>query len=275
PATALRELVDTYKRIVRQKSGHDFPQLVKEQLWGAISAVFNSWNNQRAITYRKLNGIPDDWGTAVNVQTMVFGNMGDDCATGVAFTRNPSTGERKFFGEYLPNAQGEDVVAGIRTPLPISKAQVVADEKSLEETMPGVYAQLEDVYKKLESHYRDMQDIEFTIQAGKLYLLQTRTGKRTGFAAVKIACDMVDEGLINNTEAVSRVEAGQIVQLLAPVFDVKEKQKALQGGRSLGRGLPAGPGAATGRIAFNAERAASTAKAGPGSLARVDASPAD
>src|SRR4051812_46733170 len=254
PAANLKELVETYKRIVREKGGQDFPQDVNEQLWGAVGAVFNSWNNQRAITYRKLNGIPDDWGTAVNVQSMVFGNMGDDCATGVAFTRNPSTGERKFFGEYLANAQGEDVVAGIRTPLPISKAQVVdagqaSDnvEKSLEETMPEVYAQLEDVYKKLEAHYRDMQDIEFTIQSGKLYLLQTRTGKRTGFAAVKIACDMVDEELINHREAVERVEAGQIVQLLAPVFDVKEKESATKGGRVLGRGLPAGPGAAAGR----------------------------
>src|SRR6185295_17168832 len=150
PASALRELVDTYKRIVREKHGSDFPQLVQEQLWGAIGAVFSSWQNQRAITYRKLNQIPDDWGTAVNVQSMVFGNMGNDCATGVAFTRNPSTGEKKFFGEYLANAQGEDVVAGIRTPLPISKAQVIGDEKSLEETMPDVYAQLVDVYKKLE-----------------------------------------------------------------------------------------------------------------------------
>src|ERR1700693_3765454 len=166
PAKSLRELLDTYKKIVRDRSGHDFPQDVQEQLWGAIGAVFLSWNNQRAITYRQLNGIPDDWGTAVNVQSMVFGNMGDDCATGVAFTRNPSTGERRFFGEYLPNAQGEDVVAGIRTPLPISKAHVVGDEKSLEETMPKVYAQLEDVYRKLESHYRDRQDIEFTIESG-------------------------------------------------------------------------------------------------------------
>src|SRR5436305_12891276 len=275
PAASLKELVETYKGIVREKGGKEFPQDVHEQLWGAIGAVFNSWNNQRAITYRKLNQIPDDWGTAVNVQSMVFGNMGDDCATGVAFTRNPSTGERKFFGEYLPNAQGEDVVAGIRTPLPISKAQVIGDEKSLEEAMPGVYRQLEDVYKKLEGHYRDMQDIEFTIQSGKLYLLQTRTGKRTGFAAVKIACDMVDEGLINNTEAVSRVEAGQIVQLLAPVFDTKEKQKALTGGRLLGRGLPAGPRAAAGRIAFNAERAVAMAKDGPVVLVRVETSPED
>ncbi|HJW93708.1 MAG TPA: pyruvate, phosphate dikinase [Thermoanaerobaculia bacterium] len=275
PAANLKELVETYKRIVREKGGQDFPQDVNEQLWGAVGAVFNSWNNQRAITYRKLNGIPDDWGTAVNVQSMVFGNMGDDCATGVAFTRNPSTGEHKFFGEYLANAQGEDVVAGIRTPLPISKSQVVGDEKSLEETMPEVYAQLEDVYKKLEAHYRDMQDIEFTIQSHKLYLLQTRTGKRTGFAAVKIACDMVDEGLINHTEAVSRVEAGQIVQLLAAIFDVKEKEKAVHGGRLLGRGLPAGPGAATGRIAFSAERAVLMAKDDPVILVRIETSPED
>jgi pyruvate,orthophosphate dikinase len=276
PASGLRELVATYKKIVRDRGGKDFPQDVHEQLWGAIGAVFNSWNNQRAITYRKLNQIPDDWGTAVNVQSMVFGNMGDDCATGVAFTRNPSNGEHKFFGEYLPNAQGEDVVAGIRTPLPISRAQVVdASHKSLEETLPDVYEQLVDVYKKLEAHYRDMQDIEFTIQSRKLYLLQTRTGKRTGFAAVKIACDMVDEGLITSTEAVERVEAGQIVQLLAPVFDTKEKEKMLKGGRMLGRGLPAGPGAATGRIAFNAEHAVAMAKDGPVILVRVETSPED
>src|SRR5438105_4188045 len=274
PAKALSELITTYKNIV-SKNGKSFPQDVNEQLWGAIGAVFLSWNNQRAITYRKLNGIPDDWGTVVNVQSMVFGNMGDDCATGVAFTRNPSTGERKFFGEYLPNAQGEDVVAGIRTPLPISRAQVIGDEKSLEETMPNVYRQLEDVYKKLEGHYRDMQDIEFTIESGKLYLLQTRTGKRTGFAAVKIACDMVDEKLIEPTEAVARVEAGQITQLLAPVFDAKEKEKAIKGGRLLGRGLPAGPGAAAGRIAFNAEHAVAMAKDGPVILVRIETSPED
>ncbi|HEX8411187.1 MAG TPA: pyruvate, phosphate dikinase [Thermoanaerobaculia bacterium] len=275
PAASLRELVATYKNIVRERGNRDFPQDVHDQLWGAIGAVFNSWNNQRAITYRKLNAIPDDWGTAVNVQSMVFGNMGDDCATGVAFTRNPSNGEKKFFGEYLPNAQGEDVVAGIRTPLPISKAQVVGDEKSLEESLPEVYEQLVDVYKKLESHYRDMQDIEFTIQSRKLYLLQTRTGKRTGFAAVKIACDMVDEQLITNTEAVERVEAGQITQMLAPVFDAKEKDKALSGGRSLGRGLPAGPGAATGQIAFNADNAVRMAKDGPVILVRIETSPED
>ncbi|HEX9405820.1 MAG TPA: pyruvate, phosphate dikinase, partial [Thermoanaerobaculia bacterium] len=274
PADGLKDLISSYKNIVT-KNSKQFPQDVHEQLWGAIGAVFLSWNNQRAITYRKLNGIPDDWGTAVNVQSMVFGNMGNDSATGVAFTRNPSTGERKFFGEYLPNAQGEDVVAGIRTPLPISKAQVLGDEKSLEETMPAVYKQLEDVYKKLEGHYRDMQDIEFTIESGKLYLLQTRTGKRTGFAAVKIACDMVDEKLIEPREAVSRVEAGQITQLLAPVFDTKEKQKALQGDRLLGRGLPAGPGAAAGRIAFNAERAVTMAKDDAVILVRIETSPED
>jgi pyruvate,orthophosphate dikinase len=274
PAAALKQLVETYKNIVT-KNNNSFPQDVNEQLWGAIGAVFLSWNNQRAITYRKLNGIPDDWGTAVNVQSMVFGNMGDDCATGVAFTRNPSTGERKFFGEYLPNAQGEDVVAGIRTPLPISKAQAVTDEKSLEETMPQVYKQLEDVYKKLEDHYRDMQDIEFTIESGKLYLLQTRTGKRTGFAAVKIACDMVDEKRISPRDAVARVEANQITQLLAPVFDIAEKEKALKGGRLLSRGLPAGPGAAAGRIAFNAEHAVAMAKDGPVVLVRIETSPED
>jgi len=266
PADALRELVATYKSIVREKHGSDFPQDVHDQLWGAIGAVLNSWNNQRAITYRKLNGIPGDWGTAVNVQSMVFGNMGNDCATGVAFTRNPATGERKFFGEFLPNAQGEDVVAGIRTPLPIT---------DLEKTMPEAYEQLLGVYKKLESHYRDMQDIEFTIQSRKLYLLQTRTGKRTGFAAVKIACDMIDEELITSTEAVERVEAGQITQLLAPVFDAKEKAKELAGGRLLGRGLPAGPGAATGQIAFNAENAVRMAKAGPVILVRIETSPED
>src|SRR5437867_6937541 len=265
PAAALKELVGTYKNI----AGKDFPQDVRQQLWGAIGAVFLSWNNQRAITYRKLNGIPDDWGTAVNVQSMVFGNMGNDCATGVAFTRNPSTGERKFFGEYLPNAQGEDVVAGIRTPLPISRAQVIGDQKSLEETMPAVYKQLEDVYKKLEGHYRDTQDIEFTIESGKLYLLQTRTGKRTGFAAVKIACDMVDEKLIEPKEAVSRVEANQITQLLAPVFDSQEKQKALKGGRLLGRGLPAGPGAAAGRVAISDGQAVAMAKDGRVVLVRL------
>ncbi|MEO8033692.1 MAG: pyruvate, phosphate dikinase, partial [Acidobacteriota bacterium] len=275
PAQGLSELVEKYKQIVRENAGKDFPQDVQEQLWGAVGAVFNSWNNARAITYRKLNGIPDAWGTAVNVQSMVFGNMGSDCATGVAFTRDPSTGLRRFYGEYLPNAQGEDVVAGIRTPLPISKAQALDGQQSLEETMPQVYGQLEDVYRKLESHYRDMQDIEFTIQSGRLYLLQTRTGKRTGFAAVKIACDMVDEKLIEPREAVGRVEANQIIQLLAPVFDAEQKAQSLNSGRLLGRGLPAGPGAAAGRIAFNAEHAVQMAKDGPVILTRIETSPED
>jgi len=275
PARELCALVERYKAIVRKESGKDFPQAVNDQLWGAIGAVFQSWNNQRAITYRRLNRIPDEWGTAVNVQSMVFGNMGETSATGVAFTRNPSTGERRFFGEYLANAQGEDVVAGIRTPLPISRSQGAGAAQSLEEAMPQVYGQLEDVYRKLEGHYRDMQDIEFTIQSGKLYLLQTRTGKRTGFAAVKIACDMVDEKLIEPREAVERVEAGQITQLLAPIFDTAEKQKALRGERLLGRGLPAGPGAAAGRVAFNADHAVAMAKDGPVILVRIETSPED
>src|SRR5688500_14830514 len=276
PAESLRELVTTYKKLVHDKVGKDFPQDVHEQLWGAIGAVFNSWNNQRAITYRKLNQIPDAWGTAVNVQSMVFGNMGDDCATGVAFTRNPSTGEKLFYGEYLPNAQGEDVVAGIRTPFPISKERSGGDGSSLEEAMPKVYAQLVDVYRKLEAHYRDLQDIEFTIQSGKLYLLQRRTGKRTGFAAVKIANDMYDEKLIDRDEAIRRVDPNQLVQLLAPIFDSAAKKKALDQGRFLAKGLAAGPGAATGRIAFSAERAVEMAKGeDPVVLVRIETSPED
>jgi len=276
PAAALRTLVESYKKIVIEKTGSPFPQDVRQQLWGTISAVFNSWNNTRAITYRKLNSIPDEWGTAVNVQSMVFGNMGSDCATGVAFTRNPSNGMPKFFGEYLPNAQGEDVVAGIRTPFPISRDQAGDGSHSLEEAMPAVYAELVDVYRKLESHYRDMQDIEFTIESGKLYLLQTRTGKRTGFAAVKIACDMVDEKMIDEREAVGRVEASQIVQLLAPVFDAGAKARSLKEGRLIAKGLPAGPGAAAGRIAFNAERAVEMARTGePVILVRIETSPED
>ena len=276
PAASLRELVQTYKKIVQEKLGKQFPQDVREQLWGAISAVFSSWQNQRAITYRRLNNIPDEWGTAVNVQSMVFGNMGNDCATGVAFTRNPSTGERRFYGEFLTNAQGEDVVAGIRTPFPISKQDAAHPGESLEEAMPHAYAQLVNVYKKLESHYRDMQDIEFTIEANELYLLQTRSGKRTGFASVKIACDMVEEKLISTEEAISRVEGTQIVQLLAPLFDQTAKQKALAEGRFMAKGLPAGPGAAAGRIAFNAQRAVEMAKGGePVVLVRIETSPED
>ena len=275
PAAALRELVESYKEIVKKVTGNDFPHEVGAQLWGAIGAVIGSWNNQRAITYRKLHSIPGDWGTAVNVQTMVFGNMGDDCATGVAFTRDPSTGEKKFYGEYLPNAQGEDVVAGIRTPLPISRARALHGETSLEESMPEVYQQLVDVYQRLEKHYRDMQDIEFTIEAGRLYMLQTRTGKRTGFAAARIACDMVDEGLIEPREAVRRVEANSIVQLLAPVFDSTEKRKAIEQERLFARGLPAGPGAASGRVALSAERAVEMSGTDPVILVREETSPED
>ena len=275
-AKELRSLVDEYKALVRKSTKNDFPQEVKQQLWGAVGAVFGSWNNQRAITYRRLHGIPDNWGTAVNVQSMVFGNMGDTSATGVAFTRDPATGAKRFYGEFLPNAQGEDVVAGIRTPMPISKGQADG-QVSLEETMPGVYQQLLEVYQRLEKHYRDMQDIEFTIENGKLFLLQTRTGKRTGLAAVKIACDMVDETLIDAREAVRRVEANQLTQLLAPVFDAKAKRDALEEGRFLARGLPAGPGAAAGRIAFNAERAVEMARNSkePVILVRVETSPED
>ncbi|HVR44127.1 MAG TPA: pyruvate, phosphate dikinase [Thermoanaerobaculia bacterium] len=276
PAGALRELVREYQQIVLEERSSPFPQEVEAQLWGAVGAVFRSWNNPRAVTYRRLNGIPDEWGTAVNVQSMVFGNMGDDSGTGVAFTRNPSTGEKAFYGEYLPNAQGEDVVAGIRTPHPISKERSGGDGTSLEEAMPVVYRQLVDVYRKLEAHYRDMQDIEFTIEGGKLYLLQTRTGKRTGFAAVKIVNDMVDEGLIEREEAVRRVEANQLIQLLAPVFDSEAKQKALDQGRMLARGLAAGPGAASGRTAFSAEHAVEMAKGSdPVVLVRIETSPED
>jgi len=276
PASALKALVSEYRKIVRAETGKDFPQDVEEQLWGAIGAVFGSWNNNRAITYRRLNNIPDDWGTAVNVQSMVFGNMGDDCATGVCFTRNPSTGEKLFYGEFLANAQGEDVVAGIRTPHPISKERSGGDGTSLEESMPEVYNQLVDVYKKLESHYRDMQDIEFTIQSKKLYLLQTRTGKRTGFAAVRIANDMFDEGIIERDEAVRRVDPNGLVQLLAPIFDTAARDRAFNEGRLLAKGLAAGPGAAAGRIAFNADKAIEMTRSGePVILVRIETSPED
>jgi pyruvate,orthophosphate dikinase len=276
PAAGLKELVESYNKLVRERLKTDFPQDVNEQLWGAIGAVFRSWNNQRAITYRRLNQIPDDWGTAVSVQSMVFGNMGNDCATGVAFTRNPSTGEKRFYGEFLPNAQGEDVVAGIRTPLHISKAQAAGESHSLEELMPKAYEQLVAIYQKLESHYGDMQDIEFTIENGTLYMLQTRTGKRTGFAAVKIATDMVDEGLITEQDAVDRVDAAAIPQLLSPVFDADSKKAALREGRLLATGLPAGPGAASGLVAFTADRAVEMAHAGNKViLVRIETSPED
>jgi len=230
------------------------------QLRMAIEAVFKSWNNPRAITYRKINKIPDDLGTAVNIVTMVFGNMGDDSGTGVGFTRNPSTGEEEFYGEYLTNAQGEDVVAGIRTPKPISE---------LEREMPEVYKQLKEITKRLEKHYRDVQDFEFTIEKGKLYMLQTRTGKRTPLAAVKIAVDMVEEGLITKEEAIMRVEPSQIDQLLHPIIDPKVKVEPVA------KGLPASPGAASGKVVFTADEAEEKAKEEPVILVRVETSPDD
>jgi pyruvate,orthophosphate dikinase len=247
-ADDLKSLVKEFKGIVSELSNKPFPQDPIEQLWGAIRAVFDSWMNPRAITYRKLNNIPESWGTAVNVQAMVFGNMGDDCATGVAFTRDPSTGEKKFFGEFLVNAQGEDVVAGIRTPQPInevSKNDANRDMPTLEELMPKAYQDLVEVYKTLEKHFKDMQDIEFTIQNGKLYMLQCRNGKRTARAALKIAVDMVQEGLITKKEAIMRVQPEQLDQLLHPMIDPKASKDLL------GKGLPASPGAATGQIVFD------------------------
>ncbi len=282
----LKELVKRYKAAIKKKLGKDFPTDPEEQLWGAINAVFGSWMNDRAIRYRKMNEIPDEWGTAVNVQAMVFGNMGADCATGVAFTRNPATGENKFFGEYLINAQGEDVVAGIRTPQQvtlegsrkwatengISEKDRKAKYPSLEEYMPTTYKQLVAIYTKLEKHYRDMQDIEFTIEGKKLYMLQTRNGKRTAAAAVKIAVDMVKEGLIDRDEALLRVKPADLDQLLHPQFIKAEKGK----GRMIARGLPASPGAATGRVVFNAEDAEKwTEKKEKVILVRIETSPED
>jgi pyruvate,orthophosphate dikinase len=269
----LRRLCTKYLAIIKKESRREFPEDPRAQLWGAIGAVFQSWNNERARAYRKLNRIPESWGTAVTVQAMVFGNLGDDGATGVAFTRNPSTGERALYGEFLPNAQGEDVVAGIRTPHPIA-SQGRGD--SLEETMPAIYARLLRVRDKLEKAFHDMQDIEFTIERGDLYILQTRNGKRTGFAAVKIACDLVREKKISRDEALARVEPEQLLQLLAPVFPAADKEKAIAEGRLLARGLPAGPGAACGRAAFSAERAIEMAHAGdPVILIRAETSPED
>jgi pyruvate,orthophosphate dikinase len=250
-AEDLMELVQEYKQIIRI-NGKQFPEDPWEQLWGAIGAVFGSWMNPRANTYRRLNGIPESWGTAVNVQSMVFGNMGDDCATGVAFTRDPSTGERKFFGEFLINAQGEDVVAGIRTPQPINTdSRHASMEKltTLEEALPKAYQHLVKVYQKLEKHYRDMQDIEFTIERGKLYMLQTRSGKRTAAAAMRIAVDMVKEKLITKKEAVLRIQPEQLDQLLHPCLDPKAKKEVIA------KGLPASPGAATGQVVFDADTA--------------------
>lgn len=260
-ADDLKQLTSQFKQIVKRRTGQVFPQDPQVQLWGGISAVFKSWNGARAIIYRDIEGIPHDWGTAVNVQSMVYGNMGDDCATGVAFTRNPSTGERKFYGEYLVNAQGEDVVAGVRTPEPVSK---------MRKQFGPAYKTLEGIYNKLEKHYRDMQDIEFTVQEGRLWMLQTRNGKRTAAAALKIAVDMVKERLITKKEAVMRVEPNQLDQLLHPTFDPKATRNVLA------TGLPASPGAATGKVVFSAEEAeALAAKDEDVILVRLETSPED
>jgi pyruvate,orthophosphate dikinase len=248
------ELVGTFKNKVREIAGVEFPDDPWKQLWTAIDAVFNSWMLPRAITYRRLNEIPDEWGTAVNVQAMVFGNMGTDSATGVAFTRDPSTGDRRFYGEFLINAQGEDVVAGIRTPQQVTlegRRRLASQLPSMEEVMPDLYRQLVKVYQKLEQHYRDMQDIEFTIQRGKLWILQTRSGKRTAKAALKIAVDMVMEGLITKSEAIQRVDARSLDQLLHPTLD----PESLRVARLIGAGLPASPGAGCGQIVFDADTA--------------------
>ncbi len=276
-AKDLTALVAKYKEKVKKASGSPFPEDPQAQLWGAVSAVFRSWNNERARYYRQRYGISDSLGTAVNVQCMVYGNLGDDCATGVAFTRNPATGENVFYGEFLPNAQGEDVVAGIRTPRPISRAQSVSGgADSLEATMPSCYAQLLDIRAALETHYKDMQDIEFTIERGTLYMLQTRTGKRTGLAALHIACDFHEAGVIDRDAVLARVEADMLIQLLAPIFDVKDKERAKGAGRVLGKGLPAGPGAASGAIAFTAKRAVEMAAKGENVLlVRAETSPED
>jgi pyruvate,orthophosphate dikinase len=271
-----KQLCGEFKAIVKAKLGRDFPQDPWEQLLGGICAVFNSWDTERAIIYRRMNRIPDEWGTAVNVQTMVFGNMGDDCGTGVAFTRDPGTGEPYFYGEYLINAQGEDVVAGIRTPQPITKYQAGdSGLKSLEEAMPGVYKELFDTCQKLEKHFKNMQDLEFTIEQGKLYMLQTRNGKRTALAGIRIALDMVKEGMIDEKEALKRINADDLVQLLAPIFNPKEKEAFKKAGKLMTKGLNAGPGAATGRIALSAEEAEKLSASGPVVLVRIETSPED
>ncbi len=262
----LKELVKRFKKVYSENMhGEEFPQDVKEQLLGAVKAVFRSWDNPRAIVYRRMNDIPGDWGTAVNIQAMVFGNMGNTSGTGVAFTRNPATGEKGIYGEYLINAQGEDVVAGVRTPEPITQ---------LEKDLPECYQQFMALAQKLENHYRDMQDMEFTIENGKLYFLQTRNGKRTAHAAIKIACDLVDEGMISEEEAVLRIEAKSLDQLLHPTFDTE----ALKNAKCIGEGLPASPGAAAGKVVFTAEDAKELGKGGKGErvvLVRLETTPED
>ncbi|HET7804439.1 MAG TPA: pyruvate, phosphate dikinase [Pseudolabrys sp.] len=266
-------LVVRYKKRVKDELGHDFPQDPHEQLWGAIGAVFGSWMNQRAITYRKLHNIPESWGTAVNVQAMVFGNMGDTSATGVAFTRNPSTGEKKLYGEFLINAQGEDVVAGIRTPQEISeeaRKEAGSDKPSMEYTLPKAYAELKRIYNVLERHYRDMQDLEFTVEQGKLWMLQTRSGKRTAKAALRIAVELANEGLISRSDAVLRIDPLTLDQLLHPTIDPRAHR------RVIATGLPASPGAASGEIVFSPDEAAQLKSDGRKVvLVRVETSPED
>ncbi|PPD01428.1 MAG: pyruvate, phosphate dikinase [Hyphomicrobium sp.] len=268
---AWREIIADYKAAVLREHGAPFPQDTGEQIWGAIAAVFSSWRNPRAITYRRLHDIPDDWGTAVTVQAMVFGNLGDHSATGVAFTRNPSTGEKTIFGEYLANAQGEDVVAGIRTPQPLTRQSAdVADDASLEAFMPSAFAELEQIFARLEAHYRDMQDVEFTIQNGRLWILQTRSGKRTTEAALRIAAEMAGEGVITQDEAVLRVDPMALDQLLHPAIDPTADNDVIA------KGLPASPGAASGEIVFHAEMAvALKAKGKDVILVRAETSPED
>ncbi len=263
-ANDLEDLVKVFKGIYYKQLGEEFPQDPKEQLLDAIKAVFRSWNNPRAITYRRLNDIPSNWGTAVNVQEMVFGNMGEDCGTGVAFSRNPATGENEIFGEFLMNAQGEDVVAGIRTPQSIDK---------LKEINPKVYEDFAKYAKMLENHYKDMQDMEFTIEHGKLYMLQTRNGKRTANAALKIAVDLANEGMISKKEAVLRIEPKQLEQLLHPNFNIEKLKLA----KAIAKGLAASPGAATGKVVFSAQKAKELAEAGEKELilVRLETSPED
>lgn len=276
-AEDLKDLVKQYKELVKKETGMEFPQDPYEQLKMAVKAVFDSWNNPRAIKYREINKIPEDYGTAVNIVAMVFGNMGDTSGTGVAFTRNPSTGENVFYGEYLKNAQGEDVVAGIRTPQPLTKAQKTSpDQTSLEEEFPEVYKQLEEIREILEKHYKDMQDIEFTIENGRLWMLQTRAGKRTARAAVKIAVDMVKEGLITKEEAILRVDPLMINQLLHPMIDQEDRKRAIAEGRLIAKGLPAAPGAVSGKVVFSADEAVELAEKGEKViLVRHETSPED
>ncbi|ADU97583.1 pyruvate, phosphate dikinase [Thermovibrio ammonificans HB-1] len=276
-AEDLKDVVKRYKELVKRETGREFPQDPYEQLKMAIKAVFDSWNNPRAIKYREINKIPEDYGTAVNIVAMVFGNMGETSGTGVAFTRNPSTGENEFYGEYLKNAQGEDVVAGIRTPQPLTKAQKTSQEQtSLEEEFPEVYKELLKIRDILEKHYREMQDIEFTIENGRLWMLQTRTGKRTAKAAVKIAVDMVKEGLISKEEAILRVDPSLIDQLLHPMLDEEDRKRAKAEGRLIAKGLPAAPGAVSGKVVFTADEAVELAEKGEKViLVRHETSPED